>query len=140
MDETSYVAEWLYETLSEDVTLSGLVTGGVHEDPAPQGSAFPFLVFSLISALDVQVHNAMRIMVDSLWLVKAVDQNGSFSRTRTIMNRVDEILHRASGNLGDAFIYSCVREESIRMTEVDDGKPYRHLGAQYRVHVQYTGE
>lgn len=140
MDETSYVAQWLYTTLSSDPVLSSSAIGGVHEDPAPQGTNFPFIVFSLTSALDVQVHNAMRIMVDSLWLIKAVDQYESFSRVRLLVDRIDQLLHRASGTVTDAILYSSVREESIRQTEVDDGKHYRHLGAQYRVHVQYTGD
>lgn len=138
MDESSYVATWLYGALSGDVTIAGLASV-VSEDPAPQGSAYPVLVFSLISAIDVQVHNAIRIMVDSLWDIKAVDQNASYSRARSIMNRVDTILHRASGTVTDAVVYSAVREQIFRFTEIDDGKPYRHLGGQYRIHVQYTG-
>lgn len=137
--ENAYAAQWLYETLDGDATLMGLLGSGerIHEQPAAQESAFPFVTFQLQSDVDIMTADTRnRIMSDQLWLVRATDATASFATLKTIANRIDVLLQNANGSADGATVFHCSREESFRLTEIDNGKQYRHLGGIYRIIIQ----
>lgn len=137
--ESSYTAQWLYETLDGDATLMALLGSGerIYEQPAPQESAFPFVTFQLQSDVDVMtVDTRNRIFVDQLWLIRATTDSTSFAASKAIANRVDFLLQNANGAADGATVYHCSREESFRLVEIDNGKQYRHLGGIYRIIIQ----
>lgn len=135
-DETSRVARFLYETLSFDMELMSMASG-VFESPAPQGSPYPLVCFSMQSALDTTTGDTLqRIFSHQLWTVFAVVEDVSFSAAVPIIDRVDALLDGTSGEADGAVIYKVSREGSIRLVEEVEGKQYRHLGGEYRILAQ----
>lgn len=134
-NETCLIDAWLYSTLAGDATLMALITG-VFADVAPEGQAYPFLVFSLQDAGDVQTVNNVRLLVDATYQVRITTDAESFGAIKTAVERVDTLLHRASGTVTGGVIYDCVRAEPLRYTELQQGRLYRHLGGLYRIQVQ----
>lgn len=133
-----FVAEtWLYGTLAGDAALMADATG-VYADVAPEGAIFPFVVFTYQSGRDVVTVNGDRIHTWATYQVKAITDRPSYGAVKTIAARIDALLHKAAGATPDGVIFSCVREEPVRYTEIASGKLYRHLGGLYRLQVQYA--
>lgn len=131
-DETTRVDAFLYETLTADAPLSG----GWFAEQAPRGTATPFGVFGLISALDVQTASADRIMVNAIYSVRVVTEAETFSEIQGDVDAVDAALHQSDGTAGGASVMSATREEIIRRVEVDEGRELRSYGGYYRILVQ----
>lgn len=135
MSETWTIDQWLYATLHGDTTLMALITGAV-ADVAPPGLACPFLVYSLQGAADVGTVNGVRIMTRATYQVRVVTDSESYGAIATAVNRVDTLLHRASGSVTGGVVISCVRVEPFRYTELVSGKLYRHMGGFYEIQAQ----
>lgn len=140
-DELTRVDQWLYETLSGDAALGSAVGTRVYADVAPQGAAFPYLVFSYQGGSDKRGVGTARYFVEALYLVKAVRQGESYQPLQTVMDRVDALLQGSSGGTATGgTVYASVREQSVRFPEVTEGRQYRHLGGVYRITVQSTAQ
>jgi hypothetical protein len=111
----------------------GLITGVFHM-LAPEGTNFPFVVFSEMSGIDLMTVDSARIWTNFLYLVEVVGQTASFVDLRPAAGRVDVLLHRASGTVTSGTIWACVRERVIRRLEpAPGGQQYRRAGAMYRL-------
>ena len=131
------VFEWLYARLTGDATLAAAVPGGWHEHPAPQGTAFRYGTFQVQAPPDdVVAVGAHRVLEDVLLLVRLIDQGRSVTALKPAADRLDTLLHRASGTTDAGRVISCVREGVFYLPEAIDGKHYRHLGGFYRVLAQ----
>lgn len=139
-DETLAADEWIYAKLTGDATMAGLIGARVYAEMAPPTAAYPFVVTSHLSSVDVPTHNQHRIMVSGIWLVRGIVQDFSFNATlKAIAERIDVLLHRSTGgtaNGGTAAIFTSHREQPFRMAEEAEGKSFRHLGGQYRIYIQ----
>ena len=137
-DELTRAEQWLYATLTGDATLTGIIGARVYSELAPSGATFPCVVSGLQSATDVQTHNANRIMVAALWLVKGIAQAESFGgQLQQIADRLDVLLHRSAGGSADsASIITSVRVEPFKQAAVEDGVHYRSLGGIFRLYTQ----
>jgi len=136
MIEIARVLEWIYDTLSADSTLTGLVSTRIYDGLAPQGAAFPFVVFNHQGGSDLRGVGSERVFNNSLYQVKAVTKGGSFSSGATIADRIDALLQAASGTTSDGVILGCVREQAIMLIEQQSGVEYRHVGGIYRIYAQ----
>lgn len=134
-NETWTIDSWLYSTLHSDATLHALITG-VFADVAPLEQAYPFLVFSLHEAGDVLTINGVRIMTAATYQVRVVTDAESYNAIKTAVERVDTLLHRASGSVTGGVVISCVREAPLRYTELQQARLFRHLGGFYHLQVQ----
>ena len=63
MIEVARALEWIYTTLSTDTTVANLIDDRIYDGVAPQGSAYPLIIFN---------HQARRNQV--LWGVAALGQ------------------------------------------------------------------
>lgn len=131
-DETTRVDAWLYDTLTADAPLAG----GWHAEQAPRGTASPFGVFGLVSALDVQTSSTDRIMVNAVYSIRAITEAESFVALQSAADAIDTALHQSDGTAGGASVMSATREEIIRRVEVDEGRELRSLGGYFRILVQ----
>ncbi len=133
--ELDWAEKWLYTVLSGDAELAALVAGRIYAYQAPQGAAFPFIVFHFAGGSDNEVIGGARIMTQAVYRVIAVDEGSSFARTSEIDSRVDAILQAASGVVVGGRIVSCQRQLPIRYGAVDAGVQSRHQGGQYRLWI-----
>lgn len=135
MSEVVRADAWLYGVLHGDATLLALVSD-VYADVAPEGAAFPLVVSSLVDAGDVLTINGIRILTEAVYQVKVVGQGPSYVSLEAAANRIDALLHKASGSVSGGVIYSCVRIEPVRYAETSGGQAFRHLGGLYEIQVQ----
>lgn len=135
MSETWTIDSWLYTKLTGDTTLMTTLTG-VFADVAPFGQAFPYGIIALQDAEDVMGVNGVRILTAATYQVRIVTDATGFGGIKAAADRIDTLLHRASGSVTGGVIISCVREAPLRYTELYQGKLYRHMGGLYRLQVQ----
>lgn len=135
-DETQIAEEWLYSVLKNDGTLNGvsLLNGQrIYNEVAPQNAAFPYVVFGLRSATDLDKNNG-RLLTDTLYSVKVVGQSSSFAQLSAIFSRIDELLHLAQGTVTSGRVIASSREEVFKYVENGDGGVlYHHLGGYFRI-------
>jgi hypothetical protein len=95
--EGAYGLQWLKSILLADSTLTGFAPGGIFRGLAPLGTATPFIIISLMSGIDVLTMNAVRLISQPLYQIKAV---GPANITATIVSaasEIDVLLGRSSG-------------------------------------------
>lgn len=136
MIEVLRVDQWLYATLTGDATLAAAVSTRCYSDVAPQGAAFPLLLFTMMDGTDVMGVGTARIMVNAIYQVKVIGQGPSYSPLKPIADRIDAVLQGKTGSVVDGVILACTREQPIRYMEIAGETQYRHLGGLYRVFVQ----
>lgn len=124
---------WLFERLTSDPVLAA---AGVFADLAPRDREPPYVVFSLLSATDVNGLGARRIMANALYTVRAVAVGESYPDD--LARRIDAALHGQRGTAADGQVLGCVREQALRYTALNDGIQERHLGGIYRLFIQHT--
>jgi len=134
--EVLLVDRWLYELLTSDSTLVGLVGGRVYGYLGEQDGALPYVLYSYQGGHDVRGNGPTRFMVSLLYQVKVVGVGASFQPLREIADRLDRILQGASGTVSGGRVLVCVREQPINFPEVDNGVVYRHVGGLWRIHAQ----
>lgn len=132
--EAAAAGEFLYSALHGDATLMTLV-GDIWEDEPPQGATYPLIVYQFMSGIDLMVIGANRVWSNMIWLVKAVGQTANYGDLNAVVARIDTLLHRGSGVVADGTIWVCIREQTVRLPEDVLGKPYRSVGAQYRINA-----
>lgn len=139
MLETAVTDTFLYQTLTSDATISGIIGTRCYADFAPQGSALPAIIFQLQATTDLNGVGSQRVMVNNLYVVKAVMETASYGgNLATLAQRIDTLLHRQQLRIGanSGYVW-CRRERVFRLAEVGDGgKQYRHLGGVYRIYSQ----
>lgn len=134
MIETVAVDQWLYETLTADVTLSVLCPGGVWADLAPPDSTLPAVVFSDLGGVDTVGVDGVRILTSGMWLVRVIAEATSWQGTlRQAADRIDAVLHNVSGHAGGVTVGKCSRESPYKLVDTAHGRQYRHLGGTYRI-------
>lgn len=110
----------------------------VFADFAPEGTIYPFIIYQCQSPpRDVRGVGVSRVMVDTLYIVKAVAQASSYAPLAPVAKVIDAAMTSAAGSaVADGAIFASVREEGFHMVEIEAGKQYRHLGGQYRIQAQ----
>lgn len=137
MIENTLVETWLYGKLKNDATLAAKVGSRVYSYVAPATAVTPYVVFNAQSpGFDVMGVGTARVMLNCLYQVKVVVQDASFSGAKDAADRIDELLHGATGTPSGGEVLGCVREGPLAYAEVTDGIEYRHLGGIYRIWVQ----
>ncbi len=101
---------------------------------APAGTTFPYVIVQLLSGgNDLMGVGPYRIWADMLWLIKAVTKGSSTGPLEPIVNRIDVLLHAASGTVTGGVIHTCIRERPFELPTVENGVNYVQLGAEYRI-------
>lgn len=137
MIENTLVETWLYGKLSGDATLTAKVGARIYSYVAPTTATTPYVVFSAQSpGFDVMGVGTARVMLNCLYQVKVVVQDASFNTAKDAADRIDELLHGATGTPSGGEVLGCVREGPLAYAEISDGIEYRHLGGLYRIWVQ----
>jgi hypothetical protein len=129
--EAASAEEFIFDTLTGDTTLTGLIGGRVFNTQAVQGAAYPLVVYQWMSGQDYAAVGAERIWTNLLYLVKAIADNALYPDA--IAARIDALLHRASGNVTNGVVWSCTREQVIRLPDAVAGSQFRQSGAVYRL-------
>ncbi len=142
MSELDVIDRWLFARLTGDLALMALLGKDpdglcVFDTKPSRGAVMPFVVYQLYSSgNDVTTANRTRIMAEPLYLVKAVCPGPSFGPVRPIANRIDDLLHKASGTNADGVVLGCARERPYKMLEEQGKQSFAWLGGFYRLWAQ----
>lgn len=134
MSEPTAADRWVYTKLTADATLTPLIGTRVFGEIAPQGTAMPYIVFQMQSAVDLRIVGPYTVWSNMLYVVRGIAETNSFGgNLGTIDNRITAVLHNTSGSNVDGLIYVCVRVQPFRLTEIVDGRSIRHAGGIFRI-------
>jgi hypothetical protein len=138
--ELGIIDQWLYETLTGDVTVAAAVGSRVYADVAPAGATYPCVVFSSMAPLDINGAGATRIATKDLYLVRVIGKGGGFAAIDGAANAVDSLLKKAYEELTGGVILSCLRDKPFQRSEVDSesGATFYSRGGLYRIMVRQS--
>jgi hypothetical protein len=125
------ILAWIRTTLLADTTLVSVVAQKVYEDPAPEGTAIPYVVMTPVPVPDVRTLDNNQVFAQALVDVREIDFSDQRARQETVANRIDAKLDKKNGAAGGVTIYTCSRVGWIDLADQDPR--YRHLGATYRI-------
>jgi hypothetical protein len=131
--ETNAAEGWMTTVLKADPQLAAVVSTRVYN--TLRTGPLPCVLFQLQApGADFMVLGGARVWTPLVYLVRGVaEQDGYAGDLATIANRIDAVLHRASGSHAAGTIFTCVRVRAFQMPEVADGRQFRHLGGLYEI-------
>ena len=134
MSEVVSAEKWIYTVLANDATLVSK-TDGIYSALVPAGETYPLVLFGENRTdNDLMALGARRIWSTMHYVVRAIDETKSYGGDlETIADRIDAVLHAASGTTTAGTVWACVRTMPFRMVEQRDGRIFRHLGGIYQV-------
>jgi Protein of unknown function (DUF3168) len=137
--EVSIIDSWVAARLAATPSVVTLVGSRIFNTYAPPDIDFPFIIFQQQTLRDVRGVGSERIMVDTLYVVKGIGQGSDFSQLGTLAAAIDTALNvPAGGAATGGLVLASVRDEPFALTEVEDGKQFRHMGGVYRIYAQAT--
>lgn len=125
---------WIADTLRADSTLDSQATGGVWRTDVPRNSDNnEILRYPSIVIINQDAPARMVIGDDIVWyqcdyLVKAINVQRDQATTVSIINRVNVLLHQASGSVTGASILRSWQTGGVHESEPQQGDRFDHLG------------
>lgn len=135
IETVEIVDKWLWDTLSGDATLSGMVNGRISGTLSDRVLETPYVHFSYQSDRNITAIGGEIISVDCRYLVKAVGKTSSWGTILPMAKRIQELIHRPYQTFQVTGVGSLttIRESVVQQPESDSGIQYRHLGGIYRI-------
>jgi hypothetical protein len=115
-----------------------LALGGVHRGAAPVGTAAPWIVIEHQAGSDSTTMNGVRVLVSSLFQVKAVGPASITQNVADVAAQADDLLFLNTVTaVTGGYIHSCVREQPLMYDEQPAaGIKYTHIGGLYRAIIE----
>lgn len=142
--ETVLVDLWVEARLTTRAAELEAIDAGlstrVFQFVAPPDTRYPFIVYQPQSPpRDVRGVGVTRLMVDTLYLVKAVAQTDDFAVLAPVAKEIDLAMTSPDVTaVADGLVLCSVREDQFALPEYDAGTHFRHLGGIYKIHAQAT--
>lgn len=140
--EQAMVMQWVLDQIAgQSLALEEISPGlslRVFEDFAPEGTAYPFIIAQCqIPPRDVRGVGVSRVLVDTLFVVKAVAQVTSYGPLAPVAAVIDIAMTSSAGApVEDGAVFASVRDEQFALVEVENGVQYRHFGGQYKIQAR----
>ena len=125
----------LYDTLIGDETLLAALSGGVHNTIAPLGTAYPYLVFHVVSGED---DYTFTLRVETIYLVdvRVIGCNSDKASLTAALDQVDALLTDGALTVGDEPVWYVRRERRMPdAVDVAGANTYIQVGATFRIDV-----
>lgn len=127
--------EWLYSTLKNDATLSGLVSGRVIGGVGNVGTlTLPAAAWDFVASRDITSQDGL-IVIDTItqYDVVGVGVGASWSTLTPIAERIQVLINGKAHTFAGGESLTCVRERIVQRIEEVAGVQYRYLGGTYRI-------
>lgn len=120
--------------------ISAGLSGRVYNRIAPATTKYPYIVFQAQTPPRVVrgVGDA-EVMVDTLYVVKAIAQGTDFEALAPVATAIRTALVAANGEAipdGAGSVFTCRFEQSFSMVESEQSQQFRHLGGEFRIQAQ----
>ena len=135
--ELARVEQWMYSTLAADPTISAQVGTRIYADQAPQGAAFPLIVFAHIGNVDVlRAMNNGRIS-KVIYLVRVIGTGSSTGGVlKTVADRFDLLLLVKNVIVDGVRIAYVQHDQHHIRKDSESGVPLSYLGSYYLIFCQ----
>jgi hypothetical protein len=104
----------------------------IYYQQAPEGSGFPYLIFSKQAGTPRYAIGA-RAYDSEVWLIKAIDRRDTADTADTIASRLEALLTDSTISISGHTQLLLRRESDVDYSEAIDGVLYRHAGAYFRL-------
>jgi len=134
--ESVSVDQWIYALLSGDTPLTALISTRIYSEIAPETAIYPLVIYRATTMHDWLELGGVRGVVQPTYDVFAVDQTESYLVVKPIADRLDALLHRATGTADGVIIYQCLRQREHRTKGYTNGRGYCQLGGTYALQAR----
>lgn len=142
MAETARARAFIATLLKGDATFKALSPGiedRIFDRPAPAGTAYPLVRMEVRSTgEDYLLIGGVRGWARPLILVYVVTDKPSSGSIEPLADRLDALLHRASGTAGGGVIWECTRERPFDLPDASTSPAASRLGGEYRFTISQT--
>jgi hypothetical protein len=139
MAETARGRAFIATMIKNDPTVQGIlpdIANRIFDRPAPQGQAYPYVRMDVLSAgSDLIVLGGARVWASPLILVYVATNKQSTGAIEPLADRIDALLHRASGTVTSGVIWSVIRERGFDTPDASVVPNVSRLGGEYRMLV-----
>ena len=139
MAEIARARAFIVSALKNDPAMQALVpniAGQIVDRPAPQGTPYPIIRMEILSGgNDFIVLGGARVWTSPLILIYATTDKPSTDAIEPIADRMDALLHNASGTVTRGVIWQCQRERSFGIPDTSAVPSLGRLGGEYRFRV-----
>jgi hypothetical protein len=110
----------------------------IFQDFAPVDTEMPYIIYQCQDPpRDVRGVGPVRVMVDTLYIVKAVAQVATYAPLAPVAKVIDAAMTVADVTpVDDGYALASIRNGQFSLTEIDSGKKFCHLGGEYRIQAQ----
>lgn len=135
--ELNAVHRFIVKTLNNSPDVDTMLPGGVHRSIAPDGAAYPHLIFAYASGMDVNAFGGGYVGSGVQYLLKVLDASESETRAVASFNWVETTLLAASGSpILDTGEYVWLDKRSpFNLPVVEDDETYQQVGRFYTIFV-----
>lgn len=130
----------IYGRMASDTTLNNLLgtpaqgyAKAIYADVAPEGAAFPFVVFQKSSGMPTEAFGDPSALETDVWMVKCVDRGTSADAAEGVAARIITLLNDANLTISGATTLYLRRQSDMDYPETIDGVHYKHVGSLFRL-------
>lgn len=140
ISEIAEAKKWIYESLSGNADITGVVGTRIYMDYAPESPAsrvFPYVLCNFLGGADVDGLGTNRIATRPLFQVRLVTNGRPDTSARLVEKRIDDVLQNAVYDPSGDWYFTARRDQPIDRPELDaaTGKHYGNIGGIYRLFV-----
>lgn len=136
MAETARARAWIATRLKADAAFKALspgIEGRIFDRPAPPGTAYPLVRMEVRSpGEDYLLLGGERAWSEPLILVYVATDKPSTGAIEPLADRIDALLHLASGAVTGGMVWQCVRERPFDLPDSSTNPAGSRLGGEYR--------
>lgn len=140
MADPNVADRFIFTSLTADSALTVVIGSKVYgaivwpQTPAPPP---PYVIYQMQSAVGLRTIGVHRVWSNMLFLIRGVVEGNSYGgASKTMADRIDAVMHAASGTNVDGVMHACVWQSPFRLPEVTDGKIYLHAGSMFRIYAR----
>ena len=143
--EVPMIDQWIEQKLKVDAAgaLNAIATDlstRVYNEVGPEGIDYPFIVYQTQDdPAVVRGVGSAEVMVDTIYVVKAIAQGVSYEALAQVASAIRDALVSDNGESivgGIGNVFTCRYERQIRLSTVEQGNQFRHLGGAYRIQAR----
>lgn len=128
---------WLYDTLTNDATVSATFGDNIGHNPLPRESGFPRLTYNAFTAQEDLILVGSDIYYAKLrFVVRAIVPGNSTYAIKDALAAMHAAIHGKYGFTDSAYIVSCTRVRPYYLHEMSDSLEYTHQGGEYLIRIR----
>jgi hypothetical protein len=131
---------WIFQQLSQDEVILGLVGDRVYAGLAPEGSSYPLVVYQFYTGQDTTAPGFRRVLSQVRYLVRCADRVGSIAALDQIAARCDALLHGQTYQWESGALQLGAQRERVMSTPAQiAGMQTREIVQEYLIVVEEAG-